>query len=323
MLFFFVLFKNRKNLLVSYSGGVGVSAVAATLIYAALTDIGFTPKTTILLMLLSPLLQFVAFLFIRTSNAISSTAHDSSSTMSLIDDCTNEEGATAEIPPMTLTEKWHYLPKLMKYFIPLLLNCLCEYMISQMVSSICFLFSNFNKMKLHSLFHWFILPVWYLVHSRHLAESCWTVSLAFGGFFYWLVWNVWICLISSWFSFHYRSLAALVHFWDVCHWHMWQSMIFGHWIYSLDHLWHIFYLRLFIWQCRSFGSFFYLYFWWNLSMAIFVCVYFIDLLVKHHRNIKFLPCAAYQLASHLVLSLLLWSPYQYIIWYAKCHRLCK
>lgn len=127
---------NRKNLLLACSSGIGASGVAAALSYAALTDVGFTPKTTLILMLVVPLVELVAFSFIKETNAIDLPTSDSSSTASLIDDSTDGGGTTTETPPMTFSEKREYLPKLMIYFIPLLINYICEYLINQMVSLI-------------------------------------------------------------------------------------------------------------------------------------------------------------------------------------------
>lgn len=104
--------------------GDGFSGVFGSLVYAALCDIGFTPKTLLILMPVVPLVGIVAFFLIKES--------DSLSTDSIKDDC--NDSTTTETPP-TNGEKWRYLPKLTKYFIPMLINCLLEYMISQMVSS--------------------------------------------------------------------------------------------------------------------------------------------------------------------------------------------
>lgn len=107
-----------------------LSGVAASLSYAALSDIGFTPKTTLLLMLVVPLIEFVAFLFIHESHATDSSTSDALSTTALID----QSDSSTETSSMTPSEKWQYLPKLMKYFIPLLITALCEYIINQMVN---------------------------------------------------------------------------------------------------------------------------------------------------------------------------------------------
>lgn len=108
--------------------GDGFSGVFGSLVYAALCDIGFTPKTLLVLMPVVPLVKLVAFLFIREANAIDLPT--------LLDnECIDEsDSIVTETPPMTLIDKWRYLPKLKKYFIPMLINCLFEYFTSQMVS---------------------------------------------------------------------------------------------------------------------------------------------------------------------------------------------
>lgn len=101
--------------------------MAASFFYAALCDIGFTPKTLLFLMLIVPLVGLVAFSYIKESN-ITRPA-------SLLDDETGDnDSITSEAPPMSLSEKWRYLPKLSVYFIPILINCLFEYMVGQTVS---------------------------------------------------------------------------------------------------------------------------------------------------------------------------------------------
>lgn len=123
---------DRKKIIVSYSSGIGFSGVAASFFYAALCDIGFTPKTLLILMLIVPLLGLLAFLFIKETNVTNAP--------SLLDDeiGENDSNTTETPPPMSLSEKWRYLPKLTKYFIPILINCLLEYMIGQTVGSIEF-----------------------------------------------------------------------------------------------------------------------------------------------------------------------------------------
>lgn len=86
-------------------------------------------------MLIIPLVQITAFWLIRQSNVNSSTTLDSSSTTSLIDNQSDENSpAMTALQPMTLAEKWEYLPKLMKYSIPLMITCWCEYTMGSLVS---------------------------------------------------------------------------------------------------------------------------------------------------------------------------------------------
>lgn len=134
---FIVFALNRKRILVSYSSGSGLSGVIASSFYAMLCNIGFTPTTALYLTLVVPLMGLVAFLFIKESNATNSSP--------LLDDEIGDSDSNAmecpndtEAPPMSLSEKWRYLPKLSIYFIPMLINCLFEDMISSTVGVIEF-----------------------------------------------------------------------------------------------------------------------------------------------------------------------------------------
>lgn len=120
----------------AFSSGGGASGVVASLSYAALTDAGLKPKTTIYFMIIIPLVELVAFLFITESDAINLTTSDSSSTTSLIDsgDSSARRTSATETLSMTFSEKRQHLPKLMKYFIPLLISHINKCIIVQMVS---------------------------------------------------------------------------------------------------------------------------------------------------------------------------------------------
>lgn len=106
-----------------------VSGVLASFCYAALCDLGLTPTTTLLMMLVVPLVGMIAFLLTKESNNANSSP--------LLDDEIDENDSnTVETSlPVSPTEKWRYLPQLTKFFIPMLINCLLEYMIGQMVGS--------------------------------------------------------------------------------------------------------------------------------------------------------------------------------------------
>lgn len=81
------------------------------------------------MMLVVPLVGLIAFLFTKESNITNSPP--------LLDDETdgNDSHTVEASGPVSLTEKWRYLPQLTKFFIPMLINCLLEYMIGQMVGS--------------------------------------------------------------------------------------------------------------------------------------------------------------------------------------------
>lgn len=112
----------------AWASGSGLSGLAAALSYAALSDIGFSPKITLLLMLVIPLLQFVAFLMIKETNNLDLLSSFSESTASLINDHIEQSDATGEIsePLLNISQKLQYSPKLLKYFICLLINFFCS-----------------------------------------------------------------------------------------------------------------------------------------------------------------------------------------------------
>lgn len=137
---------HSKSIILAWASGSGLSGLAAALSYAALSDIGFTPKFTLLLMLIIPLLQLVAFLLIKEPNNQDLFASSSESTTSLIDDSIERSDTAGETSLLNISEKLQYSPKVLKYFAPLLINFFCEYLINQGLVSGC-------TRKISSRFH--------------------------------------------------------------------------------------------------------------------------------------------------------------------------
>lgn len=85
-------------------------------------------------MLVVPLVGLAAFFFIKESNITNSPQ--------LLDDEIDEvdenDSHSSEVPEMSLAEKWRYLPKLTKYFVPMLICSLLDYMTGQTVGYIEF-----------------------------------------------------------------------------------------------------------------------------------------------------------------------------------------
>lgn len=126
-----------KSIILAWASGSGLSGLAAALSYAALSDIGFTPKFTLLLMLIIPLLQLVAFLLIKEPNNRDLFASSSESTTSLIDDSIDQSDSAGETSLLNISEKLRYSPKVLKYYAPLMFNFMCEYIINQGLVSAC------------------------------------------------------------------------------------------------------------------------------------------------------------------------------------------
>lgn len=137
---------NSKSIILAWASGSGLSGLAAALSYAALSDIGFTPKFILLLMLIIPLLQLVAFLLIKEPNNRDLFASSSEATTSLIDD-SMEQSVTDGETLLNISEKLRYSPKVLKYFFPLSLNFFCEFIINQGLVSGGLFLKNISKLN--------------------------------------------------------------------------------------------------------------------------------------------------------------------------------
>ncbi|XP_054153369.1 battenin-like [Oppia nitens] len=125
-----------------WSSGTGASGLLGSLSYAFLTTIGLTPKTTLLVMLVIPVLMAFTFWCIITEPTV---PHDDSIAEVIsplicdestdgVDDCTDE---TIVLNPnnsgdkMTIWQMIVYIKSLLKYMLPLMFVYLFEYFINQ------------------------------------------------------------------------------------------------------------------------------------------------------------------------------------------------
>ena len=126
------LFHFNRNVIPAWSSGTGAAGVAGALTYSALVLMRFSPKSTLLLMLIVPLLQLVTFCFIvQEPNRPWTTLSETSSATSLIEHANYERGVTYSEPQLSFTHKLRYFPKLLKYILPLFAVYFCEYLINQ------------------------------------------------------------------------------------------------------------------------------------------------------------------------------------------------
>lgn len=124
--------KFNRNVIPAWSSGTGAAGVAGALTYSALYLLRFSPESTLLLMLVVPLLQLVTFCFIvKEPYRAWTTVSGTSSTTSLIDHANYERGVTFSQPPLSFTQKLHYFPHLLKYILPLFVVYSSEYFINQ------------------------------------------------------------------------------------------------------------------------------------------------------------------------------------------------
>lgn len=120
-----------RNVISAWSSGTGAAGVAGAMTYAALIYVRFSPKSTLLLMLLVPLLQLITFCFVlQEPNRTWTTLSSASSATSLIDQ-TYDHDASVLQPPLGFSQRIRYFPKLLKYILPLFVVYLGEYFINQ------------------------------------------------------------------------------------------------------------------------------------------------------------------------------------------------
>lgn len=124
--------KFDRNVISAWASGTGAAGVAGALTYAALIYIGFTPKATLLLMLIVPLMQLISFaIILKEPCGIGIISSNTSSTTSLINHTSIDDITTISLPPLTLKQKIKYSPKVLKYVLPLFAVYISEYFINQ------------------------------------------------------------------------------------------------------------------------------------------------------------------------------------------------
>lgn len=123
----------RRNVISTWSSGTGGAGIAGALAYATLITLGFTPKTTLLVMIIVPAIEAVAFYgLLRTPQTIPRNDSTVSTITTGTTDTAVEVGYKDDEKPLTgLGSKLRYVPSLMKYIIPLSLVYLFEYFINQ------------------------------------------------------------------------------------------------------------------------------------------------------------------------------------------------
>lgn len=110
-----------------------MAGVAGSLTYAALLYIGFTPKATLLLMLIVPLVQLTTFcIVLKEPHRFGLITSVATSTTSLIDHTTSNEEDRTDHPPLSFKQKIEYSPIVFRnYVLPLFAVYISEYFINQ------------------------------------------------------------------------------------------------------------------------------------------------------------------------------------------------
>lgn len=113
--------------------GTGGAGVLGSFSYATLISIGLSPTNTMLIMLIVPIIEGIAFWgILRNPNGIPKQELESQNLQTMCkqdSSITKEEGEEEE--NFSFNDKIRYMPSLLKYMIPLFLVYFAEYFINQ------------------------------------------------------------------------------------------------------------------------------------------------------------------------------------------------
>jgi battenin len=139
---------NQIHAISGWSSGTGMAHLAGSLIYAGLTSIGVSPRDSILIMLIIPVLMLVTYACLPNANAPGS---DSTSDVNNIKtlkhkeaDLTNDQGPRAKMSvKQRLFFNLQLIRPLLKYMIPLFFVYFAEYFINMGLFELLY----FNKQE--------------------------------------------------------------------------------------------------------------------------------------------------------------------------------
>ncbi|XP_041633892.1 battenin isoform X2 [Cheilinus undulatus] len=132
-----------RNVLGGWGSGTGGAGVAGAFLYSGLTQVGLTPRVTLLIMLVVPVMMLISYFFLldppsslpQWRNKVTAyEAVGSEESERLIDGADEEEKSTTEewtVGPLTFTEKLQVIKGLLKFVFPLGLVYFAEYFINQ------------------------------------------------------------------------------------------------------------------------------------------------------------------------------------------------
>lgn len=126
-----------RNVVSTWSSGTGGAGIAGSLSYAVMIGAGLTPKTTLFLMMVAPVLEAIAFWGILRHNNHIKVDEQAEASRRTSDETLSEKErqdleGVSELEPLTdIKSKMRYVPKLLIYMVPLTLVYLLEYFINQ------------------------------------------------------------------------------------------------------------------------------------------------------------------------------------------------
>jgi len=141
----------HRNVVSTWSSGTGASGLLGAVSYAAITSAGITPRTTVLLMLVVPIMMSVTFFFIleHTQSIVHRPSLVVQSNDSDMEYLIPQEQVQTSIP----NSKWRIVKRIaVRFILPLGLVYLCEYFINQGIFELVY----FKQIWLdhHSQYRW-------------------------------------------------------------------------------------------------------------------------------------------------------------------------
>lgn len=126
------VFRKNRNVISAWSSGTGAAGVTGAASYALFKYMNILPETTLLMMLVVPVLQIITFFVVlQEPHGLWATLASPSPSTSLIDHNMVQSEAVGGHAPLTFSQKVDYIPKMLKYVLPLFSVYLCEYFINQ------------------------------------------------------------------------------------------------------------------------------------------------------------------------------------------------
>lgn len=182
-----------RDVLAGWGSGTGGAGVAGALLYSGLTQLGLSPRVTLLIMLVVPAAMLVSYFVLLDpqpslpqwrSRETEYTPVRSEERRQLMDESEEEEKSTPEdrhSGRLTFTEKLHVVKGLLKFIFPLGLVYFAEYFINQGLMELLYFPNSFLSHAEQYRWYQTLYQVGVLVSRSSLCcvkiRKLWTLSL--------------------------------------------------------------------------------------------------------------------------------------------------
>ncbi|XP_063593579.1 battenin-like [Penaeus indicus] len=146
----------HRNVVSTWSSGTGAAGLFGALSYAGFTSAGLTPRTTVLLMLIIPVIMSLSFwLLLKHPNQAGLCG--SRQNYKIITQEEDDESVEAKDFEVSLrfSEKMELLPSLLKYMIPIALVYIAEYVINQGLVELIYFPGEKDWLNHHEQYRWY------------------------------------------------------------------------------------------------------------------------------------------------------------------------